>query len=179
MSVNKTSAVGDEPIDVLIALHPKFDLLDLTGPMKVFTTAAHDFNDECKYHLPSHVCGGVCSTLADPTPAPQPARPLRLPLSEMSPRFSLARVPLSAPRSPSRRPTTASRTLTFSSSSAATRRRSSRPMPSPSVSSTTLPSSRSATPVGSAPSSPSRVVPSSSPARASSLASRPPATPTT
>ncbi|KAJ4165044.1 hypothetical protein LMH87_006691 [Akanthomyces muscarius] len=46
MSVNKNSAVADEPIDVLIALHPKFDILDLTGPMKVFTTAAHDFNDE-------------------------------------------------------------------------------------------------------------------------------------
>lgn len=49
MSVNKNSAVADEPIDVLIALHPKFDILDLTGPMKVFTTAAHDFNDESKY----------------------------------------------------------------------------------------------------------------------------------
>lgn len=49
MAAHKTSAVGDEPIEVLIALHPKFDLLDLTGPMKVFTTAAHNFSDECKY----------------------------------------------------------------------------------------------------------------------------------
>lgn len=54
MSVHKTSAVADEPIDVLIALHPKFDLLDLTGPMKVFTTAAHDFNDESEYTNTRH-----------------------------------------------------------------------------------------------------------------------------
>ncbi|EFZ04098.1 hypothetical protein MHUMG1_01511 [Metarhizium humberi] len=46
MAAHKTSAVSDEPIEVLIALHNKFDLLDLAGPMEVFTTAQHDPKDE-------------------------------------------------------------------------------------------------------------------------------------
>jgi transcriptional regulator GlxA family with amidase domain len=45
MSANKTSAVSDEPIDVLFAVHEKFDLLDFAGALEVFNTAAHDFND--------------------------------------------------------------------------------------------------------------------------------------
>lgn len=48
MAAHKTSAVSDEPIEVLIALHNKFDLLDLAGPMEVFTTAQHDPKDESK-----------------------------------------------------------------------------------------------------------------------------------
>jgi hypothetical protein len=48
MAANKTSAVSDEPIDVLIALHHKFDLLDLAGPVEALTTALHDFKDECE-----------------------------------------------------------------------------------------------------------------------------------
>jgi hypothetical protein len=48
MSANKTSAVADqEPIDVLVALHPKFDLMDFAGPVEVFGHAAHDFNNDC------------------------------------------------------------------------------------------------------------------------------------
>ncbi|KAM4064648.1 DJ-1/PfpI family protein [Hirsutella rhossiliensis] len=47
MAANKSSAVADqEPIDVLFALHPKFDLLDFAGPLEVITTAAHDFKDD-------------------------------------------------------------------------------------------------------------------------------------
>ncbi|TWU73232.1 hypothetical protein ED733_000266 [Metarhizium rileyi] len=46
MAAHKTSAVSDEPIEVLIALHNKFDLLDFAGPMEVFTTAQHDPKDE-------------------------------------------------------------------------------------------------------------------------------------
>lgn len=46
MAAHKTSAVADqEPVDVLFALHPKFDLLDFAGPMEVFTQAVHDSND--------------------------------------------------------------------------------------------------------------------------------------
>jgi transcriptional regulator GlxA family with amidase domain len=48
MSASKTSAVADEPIEVLFALHPKFDLLDFAGPAEVFTTALHDWKDDCK-----------------------------------------------------------------------------------------------------------------------------------
>lgn len=49
MSANKTSAVGDEPIDVLVALQDKFDLLDMAGPVEAFTNALHDFKDLCEY----------------------------------------------------------------------------------------------------------------------------------
>jgi transcriptional regulator GlxA family with amidase domain len=44
----KTSAVADEPIDVLFALHPKFDLLDFAGTLEVLDKARHDKNDPCK-----------------------------------------------------------------------------------------------------------------------------------
>lgn len=51
MAANKSSAVADqEPIDVLFALQPNFDMLDFAGPLQVFTTAAHDFNNECECH---------------------------------------------------------------------------------------------------------------------------------
>ena len=47
MAANKTSAVADqEPVDILFALHPKFDMLDFAGPLQVFTAAQHDFNNE-------------------------------------------------------------------------------------------------------------------------------------
>ncbi|KAL1861318.1 hypothetical protein Daus18300_008994 [Diaporthe australafricana] len=43
---SKTSAVADnEPVDVLFALHDKFDFLDFAGPLEVLTTALHDIND--------------------------------------------------------------------------------------------------------------------------------------
>ncbi|KAH6996533.1 class I glutamine amidotransferase-like protein [Ilyonectria sp. MPI-CAGE-AT-0026] len=46
MSANKSSAVADqEPIDVLFAVHDKFDLLDFAGSLEVFHTACHDFHD--------------------------------------------------------------------------------------------------------------------------------------
>lgn len=51
MSAQKSSAVGDEPIDVLVALQPKFDLLDLAGPVEAFTTALHDFKDLSKFQI--------------------------------------------------------------------------------------------------------------------------------
>jgi putative intracellular protease/amidase len=41
----KTSAVADEPIQVLFALHDGFDLLDFAGPCEVLTTALHDSKD--------------------------------------------------------------------------------------------------------------------------------------
>lgn len=50
MAANKTSAVADqEPIDVLIALHTKFDLMDFAGPMEVLTNASHNFKDKCAF----------------------------------------------------------------------------------------------------------------------------------
>jgi transcriptional regulator GlxA family with amidase domain len=45
----KTSAVSDEPIEVLFVLQNKFDLMDLAGPLEVLHWARHDKNDECKW----------------------------------------------------------------------------------------------------------------------------------
>lgn len=42
----KGSAVTDEPIEVLIALHNKFNLMDFAGPMEVLDAAQHDMKDE-------------------------------------------------------------------------------------------------------------------------------------
>lgn len=45
---HKTSAVADEPIDVLFALQPGFNLTDFAGPLEVLTTALHDLQDPSK-----------------------------------------------------------------------------------------------------------------------------------
>jgi transcriptional regulator GlxA family with amidase domain len=37
--------VADEPIEVLFALHPKFNIMDFAGPLEVLTTALHDAQD--------------------------------------------------------------------------------------------------------------------------------------
>ncbi|ROT40662.1 class I glutamine amidotransferase-like protein [Sodiomyces alkalinus F11] len=42
---NKNSAVSDEPIEVLFALQPKFNLTDLAGPLEALAWAQHDAND--------------------------------------------------------------------------------------------------------------------------------------
>ncbi|CRK44225.1 Isonitrile hydratase-like protein xanA like [Verticillium longisporum] len=41
----KTSAVADEPIEVLFALHPNFNITDFAGPLEVFATANYE-NDK-------------------------------------------------------------------------------------------------------------------------------------
>ncbi|KAI1769493.1 class I glutamine amidotransferase-like protein [Hypoxylon sp. FL1150] len=43
---HKTSAVSDEPIEVLFALYPKFNLMDFAGPLEILDWARHDKNDE-------------------------------------------------------------------------------------------------------------------------------------
>lgn len=45
---HKTSAVADEPIDVLFALQSGFNLTDFAGPLEVLTTALHDLQDPSK-----------------------------------------------------------------------------------------------------------------------------------
>ncbi|KAH8680923.1 class I glutamine amidotransferase-like protein [Xylariales sp. PMI_506] len=45
MATTKNSAVSDDPVDVLIVLHDKFDLLDFAGVTEVLTTALHDKKD--------------------------------------------------------------------------------------------------------------------------------------
>lgn len=43
---NKTSAVADEPVEVLFALHPNFNITDFAGPLEVLHSALHDAKDE-------------------------------------------------------------------------------------------------------------------------------------
>lgn len=70
MAANKTSAISDEPVDVLFCLHPKFNLMDFAGPMEVFTTAAHDFKDEGTFRGFSTSIGSLPRTETD-TQRPQ------------------------------------------------------------------------------------------------------------
>ncbi|MDA4131997.1 MAG: hypothetical protein OK454_02570 [Thaumarchaeota archaeon] len=49
MAAHKASAVADEPIEVLFALHNKFNLMDLVGPVEVLSHALHDLKDESAY----------------------------------------------------------------------------------------------------------------------------------
>lgn len=49
---NKTSAVADEPIEVLFALHPKFNLMDFAGPVEVLTSCLHDAKDPSEWPQP-------------------------------------------------------------------------------------------------------------------------------
>lgn len=51
---HKTSAVSDEPIEVLFALQPKFNLLDFAGPLEVLDWARHDKNDESMLAIMSY-----------------------------------------------------------------------------------------------------------------------------
>ena len=43
------NAADSPPIEVLFALHPKFDMLDFSGPLAAFSAARHDFSDESEY----------------------------------------------------------------------------------------------------------------------------------
>lgn len=137
---SKTSAVADnEPVDVLFALHDKFDFLDFAGPLEVLTTALHDINDPCKHPTPAqNLCVPTCPSPGQPAKLLlllQPPRPSTSPSLQMSPRRSLPPASSSALRSHSKRPMSALRTLTLSSSWAEMRSPSSRPRPSPSRSS--------------------------------------------
>ena len=46
---SKTSAVADEPIEVLFALHPNFNLMDFAGPVEVLTSSLHDAKDPSEW----------------------------------------------------------------------------------------------------------------------------------
>jgi len=65
MANNKNSAVSDEPIDVLFALHPKFNLLDFAGPLEVLTTALHDANDPSSRAFECTIAAGEPKVLSD------------------------------------------------------------------------------------------------------------------
>lgn len=57
MAANKTSAIADqEPVDILFALQPGFNMLDFAGPLAAFYKAQHDPADSCMYSGPSLGC---------------------------------------------------------------------------------------------------------------------------
>ncbi|KAK5660246.1 hypothetical protein OQA88_12784 [Cercophora sp. LCS_1] len=62
---SKTSAVADEPIDVLFALHPKFNLLDFAGPLEVLTHALHDANDPLSKAFEVTIAAGEPKVLSE------------------------------------------------------------------------------------------------------------------
>ncbi|KAK3379937.1 putative amidotransferase-domain-containing protein [Lasiosphaeria ovina] len=62
---SKTSAVSDEPIDVLFALQSGFNLLDFAGPLEVLTTAQHDFNDASTKAFEVTIAGGEPKVLSE------------------------------------------------------------------------------------------------------------------
>ncbi|KAH6659471.1 ThiJ/PfpI family protein [Truncatella angustata] len=60
MSNTKNSAVSDDPVDVLVVLHNKFDLLDFAAVTEVLTTALHNKDD------PSSKAFEVTTVAAEP-----------------------------------------------------------------------------------------------------------------
>ncbi|KAK3400168.1 class I glutamine amidotransferase-like protein [Sordaria brevicollis] len=62
---HKSSAVADEPIDVLFALHPKFNLMDFAGPLEVLTTALHEANDPSSRAFEVTIASGEPTVLSD------------------------------------------------------------------------------------------------------------------
>ncbi|KAG7287873.1 hypothetical protein NEMBOFW57_007390 [Staphylotrichum longicolle] len=62
---SKTSAVADEPIEVLFALHPKFNLLDFAGPLEVLTTAQHDAQDPTSKAFEITIAAGEPKVLSE------------------------------------------------------------------------------------------------------------------
>lgn len=62
---SKTSAVADEPIEVLFALHPKFNLMDFAGPMEVLTTALHDAKDPTSKAFEITIASGEPQVLSE------------------------------------------------------------------------------------------------------------------
>lgn len=49
MATNAGAADSDPVVDILFALHDKFDFMDFAGPLEVVTTALHKIEDACMY----------------------------------------------------------------------------------------------------------------------------------
>ncbi|KAK4640396.1 hypothetical protein QC761_603260 [Podospora bellae-mahoneyi] len=62
---HKESAVADEPIDVLFALHDKFNLMDFAGPLEVLTTALHDQSDPASKAFEVTIAGGTPTVISE------------------------------------------------------------------------------------------------------------------
>ncbi|KAL2153255.1 hypothetical protein VTH82DRAFT_4410 [Thermothelomyces myriococcoides] len=63
---SKTSAVaGDEPIEVLFALHNKFNLVDFAGPLQILTSALNDAGDSDSKAFDVTIAGGETNVLSE------------------------------------------------------------------------------------------------------------------
>ncbi|PSR81902.1 class I glutamine amidotransferase-like protein [Coniella lustricola] len=63
---SKTSAVAnEEPIDVLFALHDKFNILDFAGPLEVLHKALHDNNNQASKAFEITIAAAEPKVLAD------------------------------------------------------------------------------------------------------------------
>ncbi|KAK4032446.1 protein DJ-1 [Parachaetomium inaequale] len=62
---SKTSAVADEPIEVLFALQPKFNLMDFAGPLEVLTSCLHDAQDPTSKAFEATIAGGEPKVLSE------------------------------------------------------------------------------------------------------------------
>ncbi|KAI0398537.1 class I glutamine amidotransferase-like protein [Xylariaceae sp. FL0594] len=60
-----TKTGTDEPVEVLFALHDKFDLLDFAGPLEVLTKALYDKNDENSKAFECTIAGAESKILSD------------------------------------------------------------------------------------------------------------------
>jgi len=64
----KESAAADDAIQVLFALHEKFDLMDFAGPCEVFAAAQHDPNDPESKAFEITLAGGEQDVLSSQGP---------------------------------------------------------------------------------------------------------------
>jgi transcriptional regulator GlxA family with amidase domain len=62
---SKTSAIADEPIDVLFLVHEKFNLLDLAGPLEAFNYALHEKNDPSSKAFECTLAGAEATVLSE------------------------------------------------------------------------------------------------------------------
>lgn len=62
---SKSSAVADEPIDVLFALQSGFNLMDFAGPLEVLTTALHDAQDPTSKAFEVTIAAGEPTVLSE------------------------------------------------------------------------------------------------------------------
>ncbi|KAK4251540.1 class I glutamine amidotransferase-like protein [Corynascus novoguineensis] len=63
---SKTSAVaGDDPIEVLFALHHKFNLVDFAGPLQILTSALNDAEDSTSKAFEVTIASGEANVLSE------------------------------------------------------------------------------------------------------------------
>lgn len=48
MATNAGVADSDPVVEILFALHDKFNFMDFAGPLEVVTTALHNIKDACR-----------------------------------------------------------------------------------------------------------------------------------